>query len=195
MTDFDRMDEIMSRSLLNFTESIVNDAIKKNVDFRAEIGMRPKIVRTMARPCCEWCSALAGTYFADEAPEDIYRRHDNCDCVVMHISEKGVQNAHTKEFLKKAEEVAERKAKIEELATPVVTKEKRQSRIRELEEAQKLTKDTWKKYQEYFHFNPKTNKWTVDDDAPERARRSFTMWFYAKISEKERAQMKRLRSI
>lgn len=71
-------------------------------------GMRPRIVRSSNGKCCPWCSSLAGEYYADEAPDDIYARHDNCTCTVTYISEKGYQDAHTKKWIAQQETEARR---------------------------------------------------------------------------------------
>ena len=57
--------------------------------------------------CCKWCSAIAGRYEYSEAPEDIYRRHDNCGCTVTY------ENGRTRQdvWSKKTWEVPEVKQK------------------------------------------------------------------------------------
>ena len=64
------------------TKSFHDDYMKKNAAFRSDAGLKCYIVRTAAYKCCEWCSNIAGRYpyNVDEMPEDIFRRHDNCDC-------------------------------------------------------------------------------------------------------------------
>ena len=41
--------------------------------------------------CCDWCRSLAGTYdySAGQYPDDIFRRHQNCRCIVTVSNEKG----------------------------------------------------------------------------------------------------------
>ena len=46
----------------NLSMSTVDDTIRANADFHYESGLNPKIVRTSAGRCCEWCSNLAGEY-------------------------------------------------------------------------------------------------------------------------------------
>jgi len=103
--------EIISRALTNASQSIVDDAIKDNVEFSSSSGLRSKILRISTGHCCKWCDDIAGEYYADEAPEDIYRRHDNCNCQVIYRNEKGYQNAHTKTWYKKydSDTIKERK--------------------------------------------------------------------------------------
>lgn len=94
-----KIDEILDGVVENFARSIPADTIRSNVEFEMRAGMRPRIVRSSDGKCCPWCSALAGEYYADEGPKDIYRRHDNCTCTVTYISEKGRQDAHTKAWI------------------------------------------------------------------------------------------------
>ena len=98
-----KINEVIERSVVSFSKSVPTDAIQKNIDFEMRAGMRPRIVRSTDGHCCAWCSAIAGEYYADEAPADIYRRHDNCSCTVTYISEKGYQDAHTKKWIDRQE--------------------------------------------------------------------------------------------
>lgn len=34
--------------------------------------------RVAVNGCCEWCKEFAGKYLYEEAPESVFRRHDNC---------------------------------------------------------------------------------------------------------------------
>lgn len=104
-----KIDEILERAVINFAMSIPADVVKSNVEFEARAGMRPRIIRSSDGKCCAWCSSLAGEYYADEAPDDIYRRHDNCTCTVTYVSEKGYQDAHTKRWINQQETEARRR--------------------------------------------------------------------------------------
>jgi hypothetical protein len=64
-------------------KSFHDDYIKTNAKLRAQLGMKPTITR-YGTGCCAWCSAVAGKYRFGEQPDDIFRRHDNCDCVVIY---------------------------------------------------------------------------------------------------------------
>jgi hypothetical protein len=105
------IDAILDRAVENFARSIPADTIKSNVEFEMHAGMRPRIIRSSNGKCCAWCSSIAGEYYADEAPDDIYKRHDNCNCTVTYISENGRQDAHTKAWIRQ-EEVEARRARI-----------------------------------------------------------------------------------
>ncbi len=69
--------------------ALVDSFIEENVKLRNKMGVHSVIIRQVLGNCCEWCQNLAGTYDADDAPRDIYRRHDNCKCMVVFKSDKG----------------------------------------------------------------------------------------------------------
>jgi hypothetical protein len=79
---FDNVKWLLGEPIVNFTQSIVDDSIKKNAEFHAKAGLQPKIVRKTAGRCCKWCQSLAGSYNYPDVPKDVYRRHQNCRCTV-----------------------------------------------------------------------------------------------------------------
>lgn len=91
--DFNKIKWILDEPVKNFSQSIVDDTIRKNVEFHAEAGLQPKIVRKSTGKCCDWCEEIVGTYNYPDVPEDVYRRHSFCKCTVTYIPQKG--NAST----------------------------------------------------------------------------------------------------
>ena len=81
--------ENAAAALENAASSIVTDYIKDNVEYRASSGLKETIIREELASCCKWCHALAGEYEYGMEPSDIYRRHDNCKCIVLFKSAKG----------------------------------------------------------------------------------------------------------
>ena len=82
--------------VVNFTQSVVDDAIRENVAVQAEAGLSPTVTRIAEAGCCRWCADLEGEY-AYPVDRDVYRRHENCRCMVIYDPGKGkLQNAHTK---------------------------------------------------------------------------------------------------
>lgn len=78
---------VLGEPVENYSQSVVDDSIRRNAEFHAKVGMSPKIVRKAESGACKWCRSLAGTYnFADvsETGNDVYRRHENCRCVVLY---------------------------------------------------------------------------------------------------------------
>lgn len=102
VSDAERYDEVawvLDEPVVNFSQSIVDDYIRKNADFQGKAGMRPKVIRTAVGKGCEWCQKMAGTYDYPNVPHDIYRRHERCRCTVEYEPGSGKrQNVHTKEW-------------------------------------------------------------------------------------------------
>lgn len=96
---FEAVAWVMDDPVVNFTQSVVDDAIKANADFQVRAGLRPKIVRKVVGGCCDWCAALAGTFDYGSEPKDVYRRHAYCRCQVTYDPGSGKrQNVHTKQW-------------------------------------------------------------------------------------------------
>lgn len=93
--------QILVRSLDNIAQNMNDDYIQANAKFRSEAGMVAKVIRKSSGHCCKWCESIAGTYTYPDVPQDVYRRHDNCDCTVEYVNGKVRQNVWTK---KKADE-------------------------------------------------------------------------------------------
>ena len=81
-------DETIKRRARSVTENIANsmhdDYIKENAGTRTQAGLKCYLVRDAGGGCCKWCQALAGRYDYATAPDDIFRRHDNCTCTVTY---------------------------------------------------------------------------------------------------------------
>lgn len=74
---FDDVAWVLDEPVKNFSMNVVDETIRKNVDFQGKSGLRPKVTRKAERKCCSWCSNLAGEYEYPDVPDDVYRRHDN----------------------------------------------------------------------------------------------------------------------
>lgn len=86
---FDDVSWILQEPVVNFSQSVVDDAVQSNAEFQTEAGLYAMIVRTLNGLGCPWCRALAGFYEYAEAPRDVFRRHDNCRCTVALETGKG----------------------------------------------------------------------------------------------------------
>lgn len=86
--DFSQMIVWLGEPIINNAEAFEDDFVRANADFRSRSGLETTITRTAAKSCCTWCGDLAGSYSYDRAPEDIYRRHEFCRCVVTFHSER-----------------------------------------------------------------------------------------------------------
>ena len=96
---FDDIKWILDEPVKNFSQSIVDDAIRENAEFQYNAGMQPRIVRILAGGCCDWCREVAGMYTYPKVPKDVYRRHQRCRCLVEYDPGTGKrQNVHTKKW-------------------------------------------------------------------------------------------------
>lgn len=108
---FDDVKWLLDEPIVNFSQSIVDDSIRKNVEFHHKVGLSPKIVRRVVGHPCKWCKSLEGSYNYPEVPKDIYRRHGKCRCTVdYHPGNGKKQNVHTKRWAE-----SQKSAKIEVL--------------------------------------------------------------------------------
>ncbi|WP_249274519.1 hypothetical protein [Candidatus Enterococcus clewellii] len=82
--DFEAIKWILDDPIVNFSQSIVDDSIEKNASFQSRSGLKPKIIRRVSGHACKWCQNLAGSYDYEDAPDDIYRRHERCRCTVEY---------------------------------------------------------------------------------------------------------------
>lgn len=108
--DFEEIKWVLGEPVVNFSQSIIDDTAKANIDFQARSGLSPKIRRIVdGADACDWCQSLEGTYDYGEEPSEIYQRHRFCRCTVEYYPGDGkMQNSHTKEW-----KDPEREAKIE----------------------------------------------------------------------------------
>ena len=78
------------------TKSMHDDRMKSEAKFRHRAGLDCRITRVAVNGCCPWCSKVAGRYVYGEEPDDIYRRHDNCDCTVTFENGRKRQDVWSK---------------------------------------------------------------------------------------------------
>lgn len=91
--------QLMDEPVKTLSLSAVDETIKENVDFHARSGLHPRVVRIAGSGCCPWCAALAGSW-EYPPPQDVYRRHQRCRCVVEYDPGNGGrrQNVWTKRW-------------------------------------------------------------------------------------------------
>ena len=78
------------------TKAMHDDRMKAESKFRHRAGLDCRIERVAVNGCCPWCSKVAGRYRYGEEPDDIYRRHDNCDCTVTFENGRKRQDVWSK---------------------------------------------------------------------------------------------------
>lgn len=70
-------------AVTNVAKSMHDDFVKENARVRNDLGLKPIIERFGSMPC-KWCADVAGKYRFGEQPDDIFRRHDNCNCTIIY---------------------------------------------------------------------------------------------------------------
>lgn len=95
-TEFSTVAWLFDEPVINFSQSIVDDAIRANAEFQYKSGLSPKIVRREVGNCCDWCKEVVGSYEYPDVPEGVYKRHRYCRCTVAYEAGKYATDVHTK---------------------------------------------------------------------------------------------------
>jgi hypothetical protein len=87
----------------NTIRHFANDFIKANADFHERAGLNPQITRYSRgdSKVCAWCQGLTSNGDYGTRPDDLFRRHNYCRCIVLYKPDKRSlrsQNAHTKKW-------------------------------------------------------------------------------------------------
>lgn len=97
--NFEDVSWLFGEPIVNFTQSIIDDSIRKNAEFHHQAGLQPEIIRRSYFNCCEWCQEVQGNYKYPRVPKDVYRRHQHCRCIVDYDPKSGkIQNIWTKKW-------------------------------------------------------------------------------------------------
>ena len=114
----------LGEPIVNNSEAFYDDFQRDNAEFRYKSGLEPTISRIAEYNCCEWCAGLEGTYEYQYAPDDIYRRHENCKCSVTVTYKRSTENVWTKKSWESTpEEIARREGTKPESMTAQERKE------------------------------------------------------------------------
>ena len=99
----------LGEPVVNLQQHAVDDMVEQNAKFQYQAGTNPKIRRTAEAKCCKWCSSLGGTYDYPVKNRDVYRRHENCRCIVEYIPGKGKRQDVWSKRWKDEEEIEARR--------------------------------------------------------------------------------------
>ena len=98
--DYDKAKYLLGESVINFTESVVDDAVKENALFHAKSGIKATIERIANSEACDYCAKLVGEYTYPEVPDGVYSRHRACRCLVSYTPGNGKrQDVHSKKWI------------------------------------------------------------------------------------------------
>lgn len=181
---------LLQAPVVNYSQSIVDEAIRENAEFHHESGLRPKIIRHVNPGACDWCRALAGTYDYKTAPRDVYRRHNHCTCKTEYDPGDGkIKNIWSKQDRSPSDEekqarielskqVPKETAKVGRKIRDKLTADQAQFYDEMIANAPDDVQKVWRKYQNEFeldkdtklsgtpHFNPDKNRvfMHIDED-------------------------------
>lgn len=89
--------------ILNYAMATVDNFISSNMEFLKDSGLTPKITRMRGsnmNSSCDYCAQLvySGPYEGPNMPEEIFRRHKGCRCIVLYDpgDGSGIQGVHSK---------------------------------------------------------------------------------------------------
>ena len=121
-------EETIKRRARSTTENIANsmhdDYIKENAKTRTQAGLKCYLVRDAGGGCCKWCQGLEGRFDYATAPDDIFRRHDNCTCSVTYECGRQRQDVWSKKTWEATPEELQARKEAEAASKPVMnTKE------------------------------------------------------------------------
>ena len=103
----------------NIGNSIHDNCIKENAKWREQAGLDCYLTRDAGGGCCPWCQALAGRYSYADAPDDIFRRHDNCTCTVTYECGRKRQDVWSKKTWEADPKDVDARIEASEAAKPV----------------------------------------------------------------------------
>lgn len=96
--NYDEVSWILDDPVVTNAMKTVDRCVDANVDFAGASGLSPRVTRVTVGRCCDWCEEVAGVYEYPDVPKDVYRRHENCRCIVEYSPGNGKkQNVWTKE--------------------------------------------------------------------------------------------------
>lgn len=144
--NLDKFERFVSNTFCNVGQSFYDSYVEANVGFRSKLGMKTVIIRRQLGNCCGWCASLAGIYDVYNAPDDIYKRHRNCRCLVTYKTEEGYQNVWNKKIYK-----TQRDSRIEKLKS--FSSDRDKFEIFEVEKRKLLSENK--------HIYDATNEWNA----------------------------------
>lgn len=108
----EKVNRLLESPLINMAQSFFDDYVQSNAKFRYLSGLKPTITRILTGKGCPWCKELTGSYvYPTDVPKDVYKRHDNCQCIVTYKTAKSVQDVHTKRKISNQKNVTLEKQK------------------------------------------------------------------------------------
>lgn len=74
----------------NISRSAVTDTIEANARLHTDAGLVSYIERKQGPGgCCDWCASVSGRYVYGEQPDDFFKVHKHCNCVITYMPSRG----------------------------------------------------------------------------------------------------------
>ena len=105
---------LLGEPVSNLCHAFYDQYVEANVRLRSRAGMKTVIIRRQIGRCCDWCGSKAGIFTPNDAPDDIYKRHDYCRCMVTFKNENGYTDVWSKKEFKTQKDA--RKVREQEIA-------------------------------------------------------------------------------
>lgn len=89
--EFTNIENSFYDQLANFSQNVVDEAIRVNGKVINGAGVKSYVVRATEAGACPWCDEVAGIYEYDEVRDtgnDVWRRHENCRCTIAFFTER-----------------------------------------------------------------------------------------------------------
>lgn len=89
--EFVNIQDTFYDQLVNFSQNVVDEAIRDNARVLSGAGIESKVIRVAEFRACPWCRAIAGTYDYEDVKatgNDVWRRHENCRCTIDFVTER-----------------------------------------------------------------------------------------------------------
>ena len=133
VASYDRFSEaewVLKEPMINYSQAIVDQAIRKNAESSAKVGIKSYVRRTSENGACKWCEALEGVYEYPDVPRDVYRRHAFCRCRLTFERGKFRQNVwkHSETWTEKEADEQKKEVK-KELTAKEIKAEKEKKRM------------------------------------------------------------------
>lgn len=152
---------VLEEPIVNYSQAIVDQAMRKNMRQANSLGFRPQIRRTVGAyevrqrkitrklksgsrtytypfvVPCKWCAELAGTYDYTEvrAPgSDVFRRHEYCRCEVTYIN-----NGKYQDVWSKAEWTTDNAQERARAINAAVRRQESDAKVREAERVERIS--------------------------------------------------------
>ncbi len=155
--NYDEARWVLGEPIVNYSQSIVDQAIRDNARVTSKAGGKAYIVRETEpsatikgkygkyRVPCRWCRSLAGKYDYDSVKDtgnDVFRRHEGCRCTVTYYRgkiakdawEKVTWNADDADGRRKAIEERER-IRSEQATRKAIAQHKRSAAVQQIMDA------------------------------------------------------------